>query len=258
MGLEIKLDGLRALVTGSGQGVGLGIARTLATAGAEVVVNDLDPERAAAAVEGIRAAGGKAVAAPFDVTSHEAVCEGIRAVGGVDVLVNNAGNAGALGWPGMAPFVETEPQDWEPFLRVNLYGVMYCVRASLPHMIEKRYGRIITIVSDAGRIGEPNMAAYCAAKAGAAGLTRGIAREVGRYGITVNNIALGTMRTPMSEPLWADPDSPQAKAILKPYVIRRPGSPDDPAGLTAYLASPMASWITGQTFPVNGGYSIAQ
>jgi len=258
MGLAIELSGLRALVTGSGQGVGLGIARMLASAGAEVVVNDLGAERAAAAADGIRAAGGKAIAATFDVTSYAAVTAGIDGVGGIDILVNNAGNAGGEGWPGMRAFVETEPADWEPFLRVNLYGVMNCVRAALPHMIEKRYGRIVTIVSDAGRIGESHMGAYCAAKAGAAGLTRGVAREVGRHGITANNIALGTMRTPMSEALWSNPDSPQAKALLKPYIIRRPGDPSDPAGLTAYLVSPMASWITGQTFPVNGGFSVTQ
>lgn len=258
MGLAIQLDGLRALVTGSGQGVGLGIAQMLASAGAEVVVNDLSDERAAAAADGIRATGGKAITATFDVTSYGAVTEGINRVGGVDILVNNAGNAGGVGWPGMQVFVETEPADWEPFLRVNLYGVMNCVRAALPRMIEQRYGRIITIVSDAGRIGESRMGAYCAAKAGAAGLTRGVALEVGRYGITVNNISLGTMRTPMSEALWSNPDDPLAKALMKHYTIRRPGDPSDPAGLIAYLVSPMASWITGQTFPVNGGFSVTQ
>lgn len=258
MGLEIDLAGRKALVTGSGQGVGLGIAQMLASAGAHVVVNDLSEERAAAAVESIRDAGGAASAATFDVTSYAAVTAAVQNLGGVDILVNNAGNAGGVGWPGMKPFAETEPEDWDPFLRVNLYGVMNCVRASLPHMIERRWGRIVTIVSDAGRIGESHMGAYCAAKAGAAGLTRGVAREVGRHGITVNNIALGTMRTPMSEALWSNPDAPQAKALMKSYIVRRPGDPADPAGLTAYLVSPMASWITGQTIPVNGGYSIAQ
>ena len=258
MGLAIELNGLKALVTGSGQGVGLGIARTLAAAGAEVVINDLSEERASAAAEAVRAEGGQAVVSCFDVTRYDAVAAALSQLGGVDVLVNNAGNAGGVGWPGMKPFAETDPADWEPFLRVNLYGVMNCVRAALPHMIAKGYGRIVTIVSDAGRIGESHMGAYCAAKAGAAGLTRGVAREVGRHGITVNNISLGTMRTPMSEGMWSNPDSPQAKALMRQYMIRRPGDPSDPAGLTAYLASPMASWITGQTFPVNGGYSVGQ
>jgi 3-oxoacyl-[acyl-carrier protein] reductase len=94
-------------------------------------------------------------------------------------------------------------------------------------------------------------------KAGAAGLTRSIALESGRYGVTANNISLGTMRTPMTEPVWADPDSPQAKAILSAYAIRRPGTADDLAALAVVLAGEQGSWITGQTIPVNGGYSFA-
>jgi 3-oxoacyl-[acyl-carrier protein] reductase len=124
-------------------------------------------------------------------------------------------------------------------------------------MVERQWGRIVTIVSDAGRTGDPNGAAYAASKAGAAGLTRSIALENGRHGITANNIALGTMRTPLSEPLWADhADSPQAKAVLRNYVIRRPGTPEDVAGLAVLLASEHGTWVTGQTIPVNGGFSF--
>lgn len=124
-------------------------------------------------------------------------------------------------------------------------------------MIERGWGRIITIVSDAGRTGDKYMAAYSAAKAGAAGLTRALALETGQHGITVNNIALGTMRTPLTEGLWADPDNEQAKAMMRRYVVRRPGLPDDVAALAVFLASPQAAWITGQTYPLNGGYSFA-
>ena len=124
-------------------------------------------------------------------------------------------------------------------------------------MITRGWGRVITIVSDAGRTGDANMAAYSAAKAGAAGLTRALALETGRHGITVNNIALGTMRTPATEEMWADPDNPRIKATLQRYLVRRPGLPEDVAPLAVFLASAQASWITGQTYPLNGGFSFA-
>jgi NAD(P)-dependent dehydrogenase (short-subunit alcohol dehydrogenase family) len=258
MAIDFELDGKRALVTGSGQGVGRAIALMLGAAGAEVAVNDFFPDRAEAVVEEIRAAGGAALAAPFDVTDYDLVHDAFTGVGGADILVNNAGNAGSEGWAGLAAFVDTGPADWDKYLGVNLYGVMNCVHAALPEMIARRWGRIVTIVSDAARKGEPQMASYCAAKAGAAGFCRGIAQEVGRYGITVNNISLGTMRTPITEAMWSNPDlKDQQKAALANYTIRRPGEPEDPAWIIAALVSPRASWVTGQTIPVNGGYTYA-
>ncbi|SHN43087.1 SDR family NAD(P)-dependent oxidoreductase [Cryptosporangium aurantiacum] len=250
-GLELK--GRRALVTGAGQGVGRGIVHGLAAAGADVIVNDLRIERAQEVADEI---GGTAAA--FDVTDYDAVTDAIAALDDVDILVNNAGNAGAEGFAGLGRFVDTRPSDWEPFFRVNLYGVLHCTHAVLPGMIDRGWGRVITISSDSGRTGEANMAAYAASKAGAAGLTRALAVETGRYGITVNTIALGTMRTEATEGLWADPDNPHAKQLLRRYAVRRPGLPEDAAALTVFLASGHASWITGQTYPVNGGISFAQ
>ena len=257
MTVEITLAGHRALVTGGGQGVGAGIATLLAAAGAHVVVNDLHLARAQAVADEIVATGGSASAVAFDVADHAAVAAGVAASGGIDILVNNAGNAGGDVWPPMVPFADTTPADWLPFLRVNLDGVMNCVHAALPGMIEQRWGRVITIVSDAARTGSAYLAAYAAAKAGAAGFTRSVAHEVARHGITANNIALGTMRTPLSEATWADPDNPRAKALMQQYLIRRPGLPADVAGLALFLASDAADWITGQTYPVNGGFSFA-
>ena len=254
----IDLEGRRALITGGGQGVGRGLALAFAEAGAEVLVNDLRAERAHEVVGEIHAAGGAAIPIAFDVTDYDAVSAALAAAGSVDILVNNAGNAGAEGFAGRAKFSETEPADWEAFIRVNLYGVLHCTRAVLPGMVSKKWGRILTIVSDAGRAGDPGGAVYGAAKAGAAGLTRSVALENGRFNITANNISLGTMRTPLTEALWAEHgDSAQAKAILQNYAIRRPGSPDDITQLALTLASEHGSWITGQTVCVNGGYSLA-
>jgi NAD(P)-dependent dehydrogenase (short-subunit alcohol dehydrogenase family) len=251
------LSGRRALVTGAGQGVGRGIALGLGAAGAAVVVNDLDLTRAESVAEEIAESGGRAVPAPFDVTDYAAVTAAVAANGPIDILVNNAGNAGVDGFGRLGSFADSEPADWHPFLAVNLYGVMNCTRAVLPGMIDRTWGRVITIVSDSGRTGGAGMAAYGAAKAGAAGLTRSLALETGRHGITVNNIALGTMRTEATEAFWADGDNPANTAILKGYPVRRPGSPDDVGPLVVFLADPETSWITGQTYPVNGGYSFS-
>lgn len=254
----IDLDGRRVLITGGGQGVGRGLALAFAACGAGVLVNDLRGERAQVVVDEIRAGGGAADAVPFDVTDYDGVVAALADAGPVDVLVNNAGNAGAEGFASRANFADTDPSDWEAFIRVNLYGVLHCTRAVLPTMVENNWGRIVTIVSDAGRTGDPGGAVYGAAKAGAAGFTRSVALENGRYDITANNISLGTMRTPLTEALWADhADSPQAKAILRNYAVRRPGSPDDVSQLALTLASDHGAWITGQTICVNGGYSLA-
>jgi NAD(P)-dependent dehydrogenase (short-subunit alcohol dehydrogenase family) len=256
MAYDIDLSGHRALVTGGGQGVGAEIAATLGRAGAEVLVNDLVEERAAAVADSIVAAGGQAKPAAFDVTDYDAVVAAFRAHPPVDILVNNAGNAGralTMSAEDLVTFLETEPAEWDRFLRVNLYGVMYATRASLPKMVEANWGRIITIISDAGRVGEPKQAAYAAAKAGAAGFSRALAREVGRNNITVNCVSLGTMNTQGFTPEQEEGLAP----MLKRYVVRRRGLPRDVAAMVTFLASPQAEWITGQTYPVNGGYSFA-
>lgn len=255
--IDLDLSGRRALVTGAGQGVGRGIALALGRAGAEVVVNDRVAERAVAVAAEVVAAGGAAVPSTFDVTDHGAVRAAVDAAGDVDVLVNNAGNAGGAGMVSLARFVDTQPADWQPYLAVNLHGVLHCAHAVLPAMVRRGWGRIVTVVSDAGRVGDGGLAAYAAAKAGAAGFTRALAAEVGRHGVTVNAVSLGTMRTPLTEALWSDGDAERQQAILRRYAIRRPGEPDDVAGLVLLLASASGSWITGQTYPVNGGSSFA-
>ncbi|HVW79559.1 MAG TPA: SDR family oxidoreductase [Mycobacteriales bacterium] len=257
MHIDAGLTGRRALVTGAGQGVGEAIARELAAAGCEVVVNDFHADRAERVATAIASEGGTATPAPFDVADHGAVAAAVAALGRVDILVNNAGNGGPDTFGKIATFVDTTPADWAPLLAVNLTGVMSCTHAVLPGMVEAGWGRVITISSDAARTGGASYSAYSAAKAGAAGFSRAVAREVARHGVTVNVISLGTMRTPLTEPLWSDTGSEELRrSILSSYLVRRPGEPADVAWAVLSLASPRASWVTGQTIAVNGGSSF--
>jgi 2-hydroxycyclohexanecarboxyl-CoA dehydrogenase len=257
----LDLGGRIGLVTGAGQGVGRQAALHFGASGAGgVVVNDYHAERAEAVAAEIEELGCKALPVQADVTDWESVSamfESARQTfGRVDLLVNNAGNAGADPTAvSPKPFWEQAPSDWGPFLNVNLFGVLHCVRAALPGMIEHQYGRIVTVISDAGRVGEPNLEIYSGAKAGAAGFMRAVAKSAARYGVYANCIALGATRTPAITRMTDNEDV--AKRVLSRYTIRRFGEPEDAANLILFLASDAASWITGQTYPVNGGYSVA-
>jgi 2-hydroxycyclohexanecarboxyl-CoA dehydrogenase len=255
------LTGRTVLVTGGGQGVGQGVAALCARRGARVVVNDYHLERAAAVTEQINAAGGDAIALRCDVSDYDDVAEmvelAVARFGRIDVLVNNAGNAGAAAGSlfDQPPFWETDPAQWTPWLSTNLFGVLNVTRACVSHMVQQQWGRVVTVISDAGRVGEANLVVYGGAKAGAAGFSRGLAKAVGRYGVTVNCVALGSMNTASVAEVTSDPK--QLKQVLAGYSIRRLGEPDDAAQMIAFLSSDAASWITGQTYPVNGGYSVA-
>jgi 3-oxoacyl-[acyl-carrier protein] reductase len=256
----LDLAGRVALVTGAGQGVGAETAHYLAAHGAKVVVNDYFADRAGAVASSINEEGGTAIAAQGDVTDFVSVQRVVAAAsevfGPVNVLVNNAGNAGADSPRSTRkPFWEKDPSEWEPFLRVNLYGVLNCCRVVLPGMIDAGAGgRLITVISDAGRVGEAGLEAYSAAKAGAAGLTRSLARGLGRFDITANNVAIATTRTPAVAGLAENEEL--AERVLRRYIIRRFGEPNDIAAMITFLASPASGWITGQTYPVNGGFSV--
>jgi 3-oxoacyl-[acyl-carrier protein] reductase len=237
------LTGRVALVTGAGQGVGVGIAEALARQGALVAVNDLFPERAASVAERFEGS----VAVPFDVTDHRAVLAGFervaRDLGPVDILVNNAGVPADGFVP--TPFRDTTPADWHRFVDLNLHGVLHCTHAALPSMCERHWGRIVTISSEAGRTGIAlGVSLYGAGKAGALGLLRHVAVEVARDGVTVNAVALGLMDNVPSE--WA-------RAVARTVPVGRLGSPADVGAAVVFLASEEAAWITGQVLPLNGG-----
>jgi len=259
----LDLGGRVALVTGSGQGVGRQIALHLGAHNAGAVVcNDYVLERAEAVAEEIRAAGGNALALQADVSNHEGVkamvARATEELGPIGVLVNNAGNAGANPSAELGkPFWETGPEVWNSFIGVNLYGVMNCTAAVIPGMIARQApGRIVTIISDAGRWGDASMEPYAAAKAGAAGFMRSVARTLGRYQITANSVAIALTATPAVErTLKGDPE--RLKRQMEKYIIRRPGQPNDVANMVLFLASDASPWITGQVYPVNGGFTLA-
>jgi len=238
------LTGRTALVTGSGQHVGAGIARALASQGATVIVNDIVAERAQQTADGIVAAGGTARIAAFDVTDYAQVVTAIDAAGDVDILVNNAGNGGAVGMA-MKQFKDMEPSDWDAPIDVNLFGVLNCTRAAINGMRDRNWGRVITISSGAGITGlRIGVSPYAAGKGGAVAFMRHLAAENARAGVTANSIAIGLMQPPQSNAL---------ESMAAQVPVGRTGVPEDIGSCCVYLASDEASWMTGQTLHLDGG-----
>jgi len=240
-----ELEGRVALVTGAGQGVGRGIAQVLARQGATVAVNDLELERADATAALIAEAGGKAAVGAFDVGDIAAVTEGVAALeaelGPLDILVNNAGIPPSMT---TVQFRDMHPDAWRPYIDVNLYGVMNCVKATVDGMCERGWGRIVTISSGAGTSGlNIGISAYAAGKGGALSFMRHLAMEVAQYGVTANTLALGLMGrgdgTPMPE-------------LARRVPLGRLGTGEDVGAAVAWLAAE-GEWVTGQTIGLNGG-----
>lgn len=249
--VSIDLSGRSAIVSGGGSGIGEAIAKRLGEAGARVVVADLLGDRAERVADDIRKANCEAIAAQVDVASLPSV-EGMhanarRAFGPIDILVNCAG-AWTLKW-----FRDLDPSEYRRDMDVCLYGTVHCCRVCVPDMMERRYGRIINIVSDAAKVGEPTMTLYSAAKGAVAAFTKALAKEVGRYNVTVNGVSPGTTRTPGNAEIRASWDE---NRVVKLYPLRRLGDPMDHANAVLFFASDLSSWITGQVLSVSGGYTM--
>jgi len=251
----VKLAGKVAVVTGGASGIGRAICEALAREGARVAVFDLNQPGARATVAAIERAGGKGSAHGVDVTDVAAVDMAIDHValreGGLHVLVNCAG------WDKPMPFVDTTPEFWDKILAINLKGPLACTRAALRHMIRQGAGKIITIASDAGRVGSTGEAVYSAAKGGLIAFTKTVARETARHHINVNCVCPGPSDTPLFQQEFAAVSPKLAESLKRVIPWGRLGVPEDVAPAVVFLASDDAGFITGQTLSVSGGLTMA-
>jgi 3-oxoacyl-[acyl-carrier protein] reductase len=240
-----------ALITGAAGGIGRAIAHKLASQGFTALINDVDAGRVAAVVEELRAEGLQADAALFDVRSTSEADAALADLQGrydVEALVNNAG-----GWV-VKPFHESGRADWEEDIELNLYGVLTVTRAAIGAMMARGSGSIVSIVSDAARVGDPSAAAYAASKGAVISFSKSLAQAYGRSGLRVNCVSLGVIETPRTQEMLAN--EKVRGSLLKRYPAGRLGKPSDVAASVAFLLSDEAQWITGQILPVNGGYSM--
>jgi NAD(P)-dependent dehydrogenase (short-subunit alcohol dehydrogenase family) len=241
-----------AVVTGAASGMGLAIARRLAAVGDRIALLDLQAEGALGAAEALREAGAQAIGLAADVTDRRAVDAALGKVraelGPVAIMVT------AAGLDAFERFAEITPASWERILAVNLTGTFHCLQAAVPDMLAAGWGRMVTISSSSAQSGAPRMAHYVAAKAGVVGLTRALALELARKGITVNVVTPGMIDTPMLRRAAAGGDvGALEKTAARAVPLGRVGTPEEVAATCGFLCSDEASFITGQVIGVNGG-----
>ncbi|MEM8985821.1 MAG: glucose 1-dehydrogenase [Pseudomonadota bacterium] len=247
-----------ALVTGGGSGIGAAIAKALAKDGCNVVVSDISLRQAEGVCQELAGAGvsGEAFAVEADVASDEAnrlaIEKAAKAFGGVDILVNNAG------WDRIVNFIDTDTELWDKVIAINLRGPIGLTHLVVPGMVERQFGRIINIASDAGRVGSSGEAVYSACKGGMIAFAKTLARELARSGVTANAVCPGPTDTPLLHAQLGEGEAGQKiyEGLKRAIPMKRLGHPNDLAGLVAFLAGDAASFITGQTVSVSGGLTM--
>lgn len=242
-----------AIVTGAASGIGRATAIRLAEEGAAVVIADVNAEGAGSVARSISEGGGRALSLQVDVTDAPGVRamteRAVTAFGKVDILVSNAG------WDRAAPFVDTDEELWDRVIAINYRGHLATCHAVLPYMRERGKGRIVTVASDAGRVGSSGEVVYSGAKGAVIAFTKGLAREVARDGINVNCVAPGLVDTPLLAGI-AEGHEKLIAAIVRSIPLGRTGVPEEIAAAICFFASPDAAYITGQTLSVNGGLAM--
>ncbi len=265
--MDLGLKSKTVIVTGGGSNIGRGIVLAFAAEGAKVVNAEIDEEQGRKVVEQVAASGGEAMLVPTDVSdwgSVQAMVERTLGVYGVvDVLVNNAG-----GTPRNRPFVEKPREEWEREINLNYWGVINCIRAVIDHMMERHYGKIVSIASASGQSGQAaiDLAVYGGAKGGVIALSRGLAWELGRYGINVNTVCPGWIVPATEDDVGENSfwkrwgyetyTSEVLEKAKRFWPIPRLGRPEDIANTVLFLASDRASFLTGQTIGVGGGLTM--
>ncbi len=265
--MELTLNGKNAIVTGGGSNIGRRIALTLAEEGANIALFDIDETAALGVIQDAKEAGASGTLAAYstDVTDRQQVEASVQRVveefGRVDILINGAGG------DQQGAFLEQPPELHEKLVDLNYMGTVHCMRTVLPYMIERSYGRIVSVGSDAGRMGEYHEAVYSGAKAAVIALSKSLAREVGRHNVTLNVVCPGLTipedpeAVAATSMLWAgeaiDFWTPERRASAsRRYALRRLGTAQDVANVVVFLASDRCNFVTGQTWSVSGGYTM--
>lgn len=263
--MDLGLEGKTVIVTGGAANIGRGITLAFAKEKANVVIADIDEEQGQKVAGEAKGLGGKIVAIKTDVTDYSSVeamvKKTLETFGSIDVLVNNAG------FVNNKMFLKKPVDEYEKEIKINYLGVVHCTRAVLDHMTERNAGRIVNIASDSGRVGEPREAVYSGTKGAVIAFGKAVAKEMGRYWITVNTVCPGANipqkpGTAGKHSMWAGDITtemipPETKEkILSHYPLSRLGTPEDVAYAALFFASEGANYITGQTLSVSGGFSM--